>query len=75
MVDKDFAKEVFLQLNKLRKYPKTFIPILEERLRSFQPNNVLVLTDLNGQQSAIQTEEGEKAVSKVKKSNQCRFWK
>jgi len=55
-----FAEEVLEQLNKLRRWPQSFVPILEDHLRYFE-GNALFLP--NSKLGGIETEEGPQAVS------------
>jgi hypothetical protein len=51
----DFAKELLIQINKVRKFPRSYVPFLEDHLEHFK-GNVLYLTN-----EGLQTEEGPKA--------------
>ncbi len=54
--DQEFAEEVIKQINKLRKFPRSFIPFLQEHLECFD-GNVLKRDGQN-----MLTEEGPKPV-------------
>ena len=60
-MEKSFAREVFQQINKLRRFPLTFVPFLEERLGRYRGT---VLTD--GANQGVQTAEGIVPVSLVR---------
>lgn len=59
MKDSGFANEILQQLNKLRRFPKTFIPILEDHLQYFEGNILYLPGSTRG---GILMEEGPKAV-------------
>ena len=54
-----FAQELLQQVNKLRRFPRSFIPILEDYLQYFEGNALF----LPGQ-TGLKTEEGPEAVRK-----------
>jgi hypothetical protein len=56
-LDLYFAEDIFKQINKLRRFPKTFIPFLEDRLSQFEGNI------WQAPIGSIMTEEGPEAVS------------
>lgn len=62
MKDSSFAKEIIQQINKLRRFPKSFIPILEDHLQYFD-GNVLYLP--GSTRGGIMHEEGKVAVSSI----------
>ena len=51
-------KDLFIELNNLRKDPKSYIPLIEEEMKSLKKNDVLKRKDSNLQ---IQTMEGKEA--------------
>ena len=58
-----FAREILTQINKLRRFPKAFVPILEDHLQYFE-GEALFLP--NSMQGGILMEEGPKAVRQEK---------
>lgn len=57
--DETFAREILQQINKLRKFPKSFIPILEDHLQYFEGNALFLPNSPNG---GVMLEEGPKSV-------------
>ena len=51
-------KDLFIELNKLRQNPKSYIPLIEAEMNLLKKNNILKRTDSNLQ---IQTVEGKEA--------------
>ena len=51
-------KDLFIELNNLRKNPKSYIPLIEAEMKLLKKNNILKKTDSNLQ---IQTIEGKEA--------------
>ena len=54
-----FAREILQQINKLRRFPKSFIPILEDHLQYFEGNALFLPNSPNG---GVLMEEGPVAV-------------
>lgn len=56
--ERDFAQEILQQINKVRKFPRAYIPIMEDYVSQFKGN--ILYTDSNPE--GILTEEGPQAV-------------